>query len=55
VLRPQYAVFWAAFFNFIAFLVFGTHVASTIGTIIQADIVDAAVILRRWSAPSSGT
>ena len=27
VLRPQYAVFWAAFFNFIAFLFFGLHVA----------------------------
>ena len=32
VLRPQYAVFWAAFFNFIAFLFFGLHVAHTIGT-----------------------
>ena len=32
VLRPQYAVLWAAFFNFIAFLVFGLHVANTIGT-----------------------
>ena len=31
VLRPQYAVFWAAFFNFIAFLFFGLHVAETIG------------------------
>ena len=27
VLRPQYAVVWAAFFNFIAFLFFGLHVA----------------------------
>ena len=27
VLRPRQAVIWAAFFNFIAFLVFGTHVA----------------------------
>ena len=27
VLRPQYAVAWAAFFNFIAFLFFGLHVA----------------------------
>ncbi len=27
VLRPQYAVFWAAFFNFVAFLVFGLNVA----------------------------
>jgi len=45
VLRPQYAVIWAAFFNFIAFLVFGLHVANTIGTgIIDASVVDASVI-----------
>src|SRR6059036_701530 len=45
VLRPQYAVFWAAFFNFIAFLFFGTHVAQTIGKgIVDADIVNASVI-----------
>jgi PiT family inorganic phosphate transporter len=45
VLRPQYAVFWAAFFNFIAFAVFGLHVANTIGTgIIEPSIIDAAVI-----------
>src|SRR5438105_12307642 len=25
VLRPRYAVMWAAFFNFIAFLFFGLH------------------------------
>ena len=31
VLRPQYAVVWAAFFNFIAFLFFGLHVAQTLG------------------------
>ena len=31
VLRPQYAVAWAAFFNFIAFIFFGLHVAETIG------------------------
>ena len=31
VLAPRYAVAWAAFFNFIAFLVFGLHVANTIG------------------------
>jgi PiT family inorganic phosphate transporter len=29
VLRPQCAVAWAAFFNFIAFLFFGLHVAKT--------------------------
>ena len=45
VLRPQYAVAWAAFFNFIAFLFFGLHVAQTVGTgIVAADVVDAAVI-----------
>jgi inorganic phosphate transporter, PiT family len=45
VLRPQYAVFWAAFFNFIAFLFFGLNVAHTVGTgIITPDIVDDHVI-----------
>ena len=45
VLRPRYAVAWAAFFNFIAFLFFGLHVAQTIGTgIVAAEIVDARVI-----------
>jgi PiT family inorganic phosphate transporter len=32
VLAPGYAVIWAAFFNCVAFLVFGLHVATTIGT-----------------------
>ena len=45
VLRPQYAVFWAAFFNFVAFTVFGLHVAQTVGTgIIDPAIIDARVI-----------
>src|SRR2546421_2764194 len=45
VLRPRYAVMWAAFFNFIAFLFFGLHVAQTVGTgIVAANIVDARVI-----------
>ena len=45
VLRPHYAVIWAAFFNFVAFLVFGLHVAETVGRgIVQADIVNARVI-----------
>jgi PiT family inorganic phosphate transporter len=45
VLRPQYAVFWAAFFNFIAFLFFGLHVAETLGTgIIDPEIVTPGVI-----------
>src|SRR3954466_4368121 len=45
VLKPQYAVLWAAFFNFIAFLFFGLHVAETLGTgIIDATIIDPRVI-----------
>ena len=45
VLKPHYAVVWAAFFNFIAFLVFGLHVANTVGAgIISADAIDAAVV-----------
>src|SRR5579871_5203251 len=36
VLKPSWAVVWAAFFNFIAFLVFGLHVAKTIGAGIVA-------------------
>src|SRR6187401_3256913 len=45
VLKPQYAVLWAAFFNFIAFAVFGLHVAQTVGTgIVQAQVIDAQVI-----------
>jgi PiT family inorganic phosphate transporter len=45
VLRPQHAVIWAAFFNFIAFAVFGLHVAQTVGTgIVSPGVVDGAVI-----------
>ncbi|MFN0305551.1 MAG: anion permease [Burkholderiales bacterium] len=45
VLRPQWAVIWAAFFNFIAFLVFGLAVAATIGKgIINLDVVDHSVV-----------
>jgi inorganic phosphate transporter, PiT family len=45
VLRPQYAVIWAAFFNFIAFLFFGLSVANTIGKgVIEPAIVDHYVI-----------
>jgi inorganic phosphate transporter, PiT family len=45
VLRPQVAVAWAAFFNFIAFLFFGLHVARTLGSgIVTATVIDAAVI-----------
>jgi inorganic phosphate transporter, PiT family len=45
VLRPHHAVAWAAFFNFIAFLFFGAHVARTVGTgIIAANVVDPQVV-----------
>jgi PiT family inorganic phosphate transporter len=45
VLRPHYAVAWAAFFNFVAFLFFGLHVAETIGKgIVDADIINERVI-----------
>jgi PiT family inorganic phosphate transporter len=45
VLRPQYAVVWAAFFNFIAFLVFGLHVAETMGVgLVEPGVIDPHVI-----------
>jgi PiT family inorganic phosphate transporter len=46
VLSPQQAVAWAAFFNFVAAFVLGTHVAKTIGKgLIDISIVDHKVIL----------
>ena len=45
VLRPRYAVLWAAVFNFLAFLVFGLHVAKTVGAgIVSLDVVTDRVI-----------
>ncbi|HNS05071.1 MAG TPA: inorganic phosphate transporter, partial [Candidatus Saccharicenans sp.] len=45
VLSPRQAVIWAAFFNFIAFLIFGTRVAETIGVgLIDIKVVDPLVI-----------
>jgi PiT family inorganic phosphate transporter len=45
MLEPRYAVAWAAFFNFIAFLVFGVHVARTVGIgIVSAEVIDPRVI-----------
>ena len=45
VLSPRYAVIWAAFFNFIAFLVFNTHVANTIGTgVVDPKVIDSTVV-----------
>src|SRR6476660_7513437 len=46
VLRPQWAVAWAAFFNFVAFLFFDVHVANTIGKgVISPEIIDPIVVL----------
>jgi len=46
VLTPRQAVAWAAFFNFIAFLIFGTSVASTIGKgLINIKVVTPVVVL----------
>lgn len=45
VLSPRYAVLWAAFFNFIAFAIFGLHVAGTIGKgIVDIAQVDSYII-----------
>jgi PiT family inorganic phosphate transporter len=45
MLQPRYAVLWAAFFNFVAFLFFGVHVARTIGVgIVSTDVIDPRVI-----------
>ncbi len=45
VLSPKFAVIWAAFFNFIAFLFFGLHVAKTLGRgIVDIAQVDSFVI-----------
>lgn len=45
VLPPRWAVAWASFFNFIAFLFFGLHVAGTVGTgIVSPEITDARVV-----------
>jgi len=45
VLKPSYAVAWAAGFNFIAFLFFGLHVAKTVGSgIVAVDIVNDRLI-----------
>lgn len=46
VLSPRQAVAWAAFFNFIAFLIFGTAVAKTIGKgLIDINTVTPIVVL----------
>src|SRR5260221_2529952 len=44
VLSPRIAVVWAAVFNFIAFLIFGTHVANTVGKTVNPLVVSEAVV-----------
>jgi PiT family inorganic phosphate transporter len=45
VLSPKVAVLWAAFFNFIAFLVFGLQVVQTMGTgIVSDDAINGSVL-----------
>ncbi len=44
-MRPQIAVFWAAIFNFLSFLVFGVAVATTIGKgIVDPAVIDPSVV-----------
>ena len=45
VLQPLTAVVWAAFFNFIAFLIFGPKVAETISEIIKIEPGDSSYVL----------
>ena len=44
VLTPKMAVLWAAAFNFLAFLVFHTKVANTVGKTVDPAVVSEAVI-----------
>lgn len=39
VLTPRFAVIWAAFFNFIAFLILGTRVAKAVGEGVRMDLI----------------
>lgn len=68
VLSPRVAVMWAAFFNFIAFLLFESHVASNIARGVSADVVSLTVVASgligalvwdiltwKWALPSSSS
>jgi PiT family inorganic phosphate transporter len=44
VLSPRLAVLWAAFFNFIAFLFFESHVAGNIAKGVHADVVTLTLV-----------
>ena len=45
VLTPFQAVVWAAFFNFLAYWVFGFGVANTVAKTANPDYIDLSVIL----------
>jgi PiT family inorganic phosphate transporter len=68
VLSPRAAVAWAAFFNFIAFLFFGTHVAGNIAKGVDAEVVTLPLVAAAlvgailwdlltwwWSLPTSSS
>ena len=68
VLSPRMAVAWAAFFNFIAFLVFPMHVSATIAKGVAPEALSTNVILATllgailwnlltwwWGLPSSSS
>jgi PiT family inorganic phosphate transporter len=68
VLSPRVAVLWAAFFNFVAFLVFPTHVSAAIAKGVSMEAVTYNVILATligailwnlltwwWGLPSSSS
>lgn len=45
VMKPHWAVLWAAFFNFVAFLFFGVHVAMMIGTgLVNPEVINTSII-----------
>lgn len=45
VMKPHWAVLWAAFFNFVAFLFFGVNVATTIGMgLVDPNVITTQVI-----------
>lgn len=46
VLKPHWAVLWAAFFNFVAFLFFGVGVATTVGSgLVEPSVINTHVVL----------
>ncbi|MGH7573013.1 MAG: inorganic phosphate transporter [Gemmatimonadota bacterium] len=44
VLRPRYAVLWAAFFNFVAMFIFAPRVADTMSKIVDVQADDASYV-----------